>query len=75
MTGSLTFRTDASSVSDDRWALVFLEVVPVLLVCIAGVLCLLEIGAWTASLPVFVVGIVVLLLGLALRQWSHNTLR
>ena len=65
---------DSSSVRDDRWALVYLEVVPVLLVCIAGLLCLLGVSAWTASLPAFVVGIVVLLIGLALRQWSHHTL-
>lgn len=63
-----------SSVRDDRWALVYLEVVPVLLVWIAGLLCLLGVGAWTASRPVFAVGIVVLLIGLALRQWSHHTL-
>lgn len=65
---------DNSSVRDDRWALVYLEVVPVLLVCIASVLSLLGVGEWTASRTVFAVGIVVLLIGLALRQWSHHTL-
>lgn len=55
-----------SSVRDDRWALVYLEAVPILLVCFAGLLCLLGLGQWTASRAVFAVGIVVLLIGLAL---------
>lgn len=65
---------DGSSVRDDRWAMVYLEVIPVLLVCIACVLCLLGIGEWTASRVVFAVGIAVLLTGLAIRQWSHRAL-
>ena len=65
---------DGSSVRDDRWAMVYLEVVPVLLVGIACLLCLLGIGEWTFSRVVFAVGIAVLLTGLALRQWSHRAL-
>lgn len=65
---------DGSSVRDDRWAMVYLEVVPVLLVCIACILCLLGVGDWTASRVVFAVGIAVLITGLALREWSHRAL-
>lgn len=64
---------EASSIRD-RWALVYLEVLPVVLVAAALGVSFTGRGAWGASRAVFAIGIVVLCLGVAVRQWSHLTL-
>ena len=61
-------------IRDDRWSLVYLEVLPVLLVTASIVASFIGYGAWPASRETFVVGIIALVAGIAFRQWSHRTL-
>ena len=65
---------EASSIRDDRWALLYLDVLPVVLVTAALAVSFAGWGAWGASEAVFFVGMSVLCLGVAIRQWSHRTL-
>lgn len=59
---------------DDRWALIYLDALPVALVTIS--LALSFIGWLPLPMPrlVFAIGIGVLVLGVAVRQWSHVSL-
>ena len=59
---------------DDRWALIYLDALPVALVTIS--LAFSFIGWISLSMPrlVFATGIGVLVLGVAIRQWSHVSL-
>ncbi|MCX6520274.1 MAG: isoprenylcysteine carboxylmethyltransferase family protein [Actinobacteria bacterium] len=63
-----------STRSDDRWALIYLDALPVVLVTIS--LSLSLIGWLSLPMPrvVFAAGIVILVLGVAVRQWSHVSL-
>ncbi len=65
---------EASRIRDDRWALLYLEVLPVALVTAASAVSFTGWGAWGMSRVVFFVGVSVLCLGVAIRQWSHHTL-
>ena len=65
---------EASSIRDDRWALLYLDVLPVVLVTVALAVSFTGWGAWGASEPVFFLGMSVLCLGVVVRQWSHRTL-
>ena len=65
---------EGSSIRDDRWALLYLDVLPVALVTIAGLISLAGWGTWPASRTVYAVGVLVLCVGVAVRQWSHRTL-
>ncbi len=59
---------------DDRWALIYLDALPVALVTIS--LALSFIGWLSLPMPrlVFATGIGVLVLGVSIRQWSHVSL-
>ena len=59
---------------DDRWALVYLDAVPVVLVSISVGLTFAHLAPLPAPRTVYVAGLVVLALGVAVRQWSHLTL-
>jgi protein-S-isoprenylcysteine O-methyltransferase Ste14 len=63
-----------STRSDDRWALIYLDALPVVLVTIS--LSLSLIGWLSLPMPrvVFALGIGILVLGVAVRQWSHVSL-
>jgi protein-S-isoprenylcysteine O-methyltransferase Ste14 len=61
-------------IRDDRWSLIYLDALPVALVSVSVLSSFVGWGAWPASRTVFVVGIVVLILGVVLRQWSHIVL-
>lgn len=63
-----------STRSDDRWALIYLDALPVVLVTIS--LSLSLIGWLSLPMPrvVFAAGIGILVLGVAVRQWSHVSL-
>ena len=65
---------EASSIRDERWALLYLDVLPVVLVTAALAVSFTGWGAWGASEEVFLLGVSVLCLGVAIRQWSHRTL-
>ncbi len=65
---------EAASMRDDRWALLYLDVLPVALVTAALAISFTGWGAWGASEAVFFLGIAVLCLGVVVRQWSHRTL-
>lgn len=64
----------AAETRDDRWALVYLDGVPVVLVSIAIGFTFAGIVPLPTSPGLFASGIVVLLVGVAIRQWSHVTL-
>jgi protein-S-isoprenylcysteine O-methyltransferase Ste14 len=63
-----------ASIRDDRWSLIYLDALPVVLVGASVLTSFVGWGAWPASRAVFVAGIMVLVLGVALRQWSHIVL-
>lgn len=63
-----------ATVKDDRWALVYLEALPVVLVAAAIGLALGDVASLPAPRLVFWAGLGVLLAGVAIRQWSHRTL-
>ena len=65
---------DEGEVRDDRTALLYLTWLPVGLITVAFGLSVAGWGAWPAQWPVFVLGIVVLGLGVGGRWWSHRTL-
>jgi len=65
---------ESSSIRDDQWALLYLDVLPVALVSAALALSFTGWGAWKASEAVFFLGVAVLCLGVGIRQWSHRTL-
>jgi protein-S-isoprenylcysteine O-methyltransferase Ste14 len=65
---------ETSTIRDDRWALLYLDVVPVALVSGAFALSFTGWAAWGMSEVVFFLGVSVLCLGVAIRQWSHRTL-
>lgn len=65
---------EASTIRDDRWALLYLDVLPVALVTAAFAVSFIGWGAWGMSEVVFFIGVTVLCLGVAIRQWSHHTL-
>ena len=65
---------ESAKISDDRWALLYLEVLPVALVVAASAVSLAGWGAWGMSQVVFFIGVCVLCLGIAIRQWSHHAL-
>jgi protein-S-isoprenylcysteine O-methyltransferase Ste14 len=65
---------EASTSRDDRWALLYLDVVPVALVTVAFAVSFTGWGAWGMSEVVFFIGVSVLCIGVAIRQWSHHTL-
>ena len=65
---------EGSSIRDDRWVLLYLDVLPVALVSIASLISLAGWGTWPASRTVYAVGVLVLCVGVAVRQWSHRTL-
>lgn len=65
---------DGASVIDDRWAMAYLEALPIVLVSVSIIVSWLGWGAWPASQLVFAIGIATLLFGLVIREWSHRTL-
>jgi len=65
---------DDANGHDDRWALVYLDALPVTLVALSIGVSVLGWTAWGSSRAVFVVGFVVLVAGIVVRQWSHRTL-
>lgn len=65
---------ESSSIRDDRWALLYLDVLPVALVAAALAVSFTGWGAWGASEAVFFIGVAVLGLGVIVRQWSHRVL-
>jgi hypothetical protein len=60
---------EASTIRDDRWALFYLEVLPVVLVAAASAVSLTGWGAWGMSRAVFFIGVSVLCLGVAIRRF------
>ena len=69
------FRTPSDSARrDDRWSLIYLDALPVALVTISLALSLVGWLALPTSALLFVIGIGVLVLGIAVRQWSHVSL-
>ena len=62
------------SVIDDRWAMIYLEALPVLLVTASIATSLAGWGSWPASRSIFFIGIAILAIGVAIREWSHRTL-
>lgn len=65
--------TDAQD-RDEKWALLYLEALPVLLVSLAAVFCLLGYGSLSYSKSVFAAGVALFLTGIAVRHWSMRTL-
>ena len=65
---------EAASIRDDRWALLYLDVLPVALVTAASIVSVSGWGTWRGSGTVFAIGVVVLGVGVVVRQWSHRTL-
>lgn len=65
--------TDAQD-RDERWAMLYLEALPVLLVSLAAVFCLLGYGSLSYPRSVFAAGVALLLAGMAVRHWSMRTL-
>lgn len=59
---------------DDRTALLYLEALPVLLVTVAFGLSVAGWLAWPASWTLFGIGLVAMVAGIGVREWSHRTL-
>lgn len=65
--------TDAQD-RDEKWALLYLDALPVLLVSLAAAFCLLDYGSFSYSRSVFAAGVPLFLAGIAVRHWSMRTL-
>ena len=64
----------AGATRDDRWALLYLEVLPVAVVAVAIAFRVQGVGVLPGGAWIFGFGIIVMWTGVGIRQWSHVAL-